>query len=395
MDFDLFSSGEMTLRLTSADIPGALLAMENNNITICNVEMIDPLTIRFRVEKRNWNIAQAIFQHRGDTLRMEGEYGFSSLCRRIVKRPVLLIGMLLLFILSVWAPGRIFFIQVEGNDQIPSNQILEQADFCGIQFGASRREVRSEKMKNALLERMPQLQWAGINTYGCVAVISVTERMDTSPEPECFGVSSIVAATDAVVREITVTGGTQRCSVGQAVKAGDVLISGYSDCGICIRATDAKGEVYGESQRTMTAVFPMGYTARGKITSVVKKYSLIIGKKQINFSNNSGILDGECVRIYLEKYITLPGGFQLPVAFIEEQYIFYEREAVVYQDPECVLQSYIENYWQTHMIAGKVLSVSEVVTKTDELYRIDGVYGCYEMIGILRPEECLPQYEND
>ena len=36
--------------------------------------------------------------------------------------------------------------------------------------------IRSEKVKNSLLQRIPQLQWAGINTDGCVAVISVREK---------------------------------------------------------------------------------------------------------------------------------------------------------------------------------------------------------------------------
>lgn len=44
-------------------------------------------------------------------------------------------------------------------------------------------------MKNALLSAIPELQWAGVNTYGCRAVISVRERTlpERKPEPENRG----------------------------------------------------------------------------------------------------------------------------------------------------------------------------------------------------------------
>ena len=88
-------------------------------------------------------------------------------------RPVLLAGLGILFLLAMYLPSRVLFIRVEGNMQIPDRQILAAAEECGIRFGASRREVRSEKVKNALLSSVPQLQWAGVNTAGCVATISV------------------------------------------------------------------------------------------------------------------------------------------------------------------------------------------------------------------------------
>ena len=89
---------------------------------------------------------------------------------------VLIIGLMLLLFFSVWLPSRVLFIEIQGNDTLSAQSILEEAKDCGIIMGASRRFVRSQQVKNTLLDKLPQLQWAGVETIGCVAVITVRER---------------------------------------------------------------------------------------------------------------------------------------------------------------------------------------------------------------------------
>ena len=74
----------------------------------------------------------------------------------------------------------------------------------------------------------------------------------------------------------------------QVVKKGEILISGYTDCGIAIRATDAAGEVYAKTTREITVIFPTNYALKSNDTVEFKNISLIIGKKRINlFKINS------------------------------------------------------------------------------------------------------------
>lgn len=388
-------SVEMVVKVTTADLPGALGAMENSGITIYNAETIDPLTMRFTIRNHHFKQLLRLCQNRGEELDIIARNGLYWDVLGLLRRPILILGMMLLLFLSIWTPGRIFFVLVEGNESVPVNLIMEQAQLCGMDFGASRREVRSEKMKNALLQRLPQLQWAGVNTYGCVAVISVKEGQRQQPDKVPTGICSMIASVDGVIRQMTVTGGSAVCAVGQAVKAGQVLISGYTDCGICIRADSAEGEVYAETRRNLTAVFPLNYMHRGRQKDEKVNYSLIIGKKRINFYNNSGISGTECVRIYSEKYVTLPGGFSLPIAIAAERSIDYAWEIKPFEDPEAVLQPWMEGYLLSHMIAGQILSRTQSIFCTEKFVRFSAVYGCYEMIGLLRPEECLPEYENN
>ncbi len=379
---------QMLLELTSAD-PMAFL--EGLRLQVRDVEMLDALQCRFRISNRDYPQIQKLAARRGDTVKILRREGWYLFLKAAMGRPVLVIGVLLLVMLSLWVPGRIFFVQVQGNSRVPTRQIIETAQSCGIGFGASRREVRSEKIKNNLLFSMPELQWAGVNTYGCVAIISVREREDPEKESSYAGISSIVAARDGIIREMTVLQGNAVVKPGDGVKAGQMLISGYTDCGIYIRGEAAKGEIYALTQREISAIFPSVYAYRREQSSEEVNFSLIIGKKRINFEKDSGISGGTCAKIVNTYSLTLPGDFVLPVQLEVAHILTYETEPVQI-DGQILLQTLSRAYVLRQMLAGRVESAGHVFTQMEDISRMDGIYSCYEMIGVHRKEENLQDY---
>ena len=385
MSMDLWTSlsGVVAAELTSSE-PEQLLALANAaEIEFFQMQQINDLTCRFRVRRRDYKKLHELVKKRGDNLKLLGRFGLYWSWKAILFRPVLLAGLGILFLLAMYLPSRVLFVRVEGNSQIPDRQILAAAEECGIRFGASRREVRSEKVKNALLSSVPQLQWAGVNTAGCVATISVRERAQDEPPQSENIVSNIVAARDGFILSCTVTNGNGIVKVGQTVQKGQVLVSGYTDCGICIRATRAEGEIYAQTIHQLTAITPSSCTQRQKLVGEKHSYSILIGKKRINLWNSSGISDTSCGRMYEEYHLSLPGGFSLPLAICVQTDLYYDTETVRVPDAQAeeALNSFAQSYLLDHMIAGKIQNHSQAVKEQDGLYRLDGVYVCEEMIG--------------
>lgn len=387
-------SGLITVELTSADIASALGIINGAGITLMNVQRKDDLTVQFTLRRNQLRKLQKMTDKRGERLKIIRQNGLYWLLKRMPKRPVLIAGIGLLLILTLFLPTRVLFVEVEGNVAIPTRRIIETSAQCGVGFGSRRREVRSERMKNALLEAIPELQWAGINTYGCRAVISVRERSEPEEQQKLSGISSIIADRDGVIREMTVLQGSPACKVGQSVKTGQLLVSGYTDLGICIRGSRAMAEIFAETQRDLTAVYPTQCTARGALTRSEKKYSLIFGKNRINFFKGSGISGTTCDKMYSEYYLTLPGGFCLPVAIGVEQWRWYEcLSDPVEQDAEAFLRGFSETYLTDIMIAGRIDARFETISPIDGGWCLTGKYACYEMIGKSRLEENLLDYE--
>ena len=385
--------GMVEVVLTSADLNDALDTIGKYGIAVQDALYMDRLRIRFIVSNYDLPRLMWLAQKRGENIEILQRRGLYFTLKSVLKRPVLLIGFLCIFWFSCWIPTRVFFVRVEGNSAVSAQRIIEQAELCGIGFGTSRREIRSERIKNQLLEAMPQLQWAGVNTYGCTAVITVRERNDLKEETESLGVSSIVALRDGVIREMTVTDGSALCHVGDAVKEGQLLVSGYTDCGICIRALQAKAEIIAETQRRLSAIYPTKYSWRSNPTIVNIKYSVIIGKNRINFFKGSGISGGTCAKIYEEKYLTLPGGFVLPVAIACEQILEYDTHTESIDNGAYVLSEFAAWYLPKQMSEGQICYAHQVYDKGVDFCRSDGIFICYEMIGVTRPEESIEEYE--
>lgn len=382
--------GVIHIRITAGSPEESLSCANAAGIVMRDIRYVDDLTLEAKIEKRNLKQLQDLMRRRGERLEIKKRFGIYWQMKALLHRPVLVGGMLLMFLLTVFLPGRVLFVQVEGNRAVERSAILNSAEKCGIYFGASRREVRSEQVKNALLAAIPELQWAGVNTYGCVAVISVRERSTVQPAEEDSGVCSIVAARDGVILESTVTKGNALCKVGQAVKEGQVLISGYTDYGICIKGTRAEGEIFAQTLRKIEVVAPLNSVSRGEITDQNTRYSLLVGKNLIKFYKDSGISDMSCAKMYSVKYLTLPGGYELPVALVTEKLTHYAQESSVSNtDSFQWLKEYSEQYLQGTMVAGKILQSVVTLDMQGGLCQLYGEYACSEMIGRIRNEEIL------
>lgn len=394
---DLWGGSMVRLEYTSANVAQGLRAINDAGITLYQAEPMDDLTIRFSVRRHDHRTLKKLLIARGEQVQSVGWKGVFFTARKMLHRPVLLSGMMLILWLTLFLPTRVLFVEVEGNSDIPERLILEQASNFGLNFGTKRSNLRSEKIKNELMQAIPELQWVGVNTIGCRAVISVRERTDLTKRESVDRVSSIVAERDGVIREMTVISGSPLCKPGDSVKKGQVLISGYTDLGLVIRAEQAQGEIFAETSRSFTAAIPENWQDKIADWDSTKKYGLIIGKKRINFYKDSGILDTTCGKMYSEYYLTLPGGFRLPIALTVERWTKCDYQSASLEESAArkTLSAFVQRQLAQQMIAGQVEHQYETISKIDGLYYLHGRYSCCEMIGRVRPEEITGNYENN
>lgn len=390
-------SDRVRLRVVSADIWSRVRQLNQDSIPVFELFQEDDLTYSFWINRRNYAAVRACLEKRGDRVSLLRGSLLRSLEQSLLNRPVLYSGLVLFFALSLLLPTRILAIEVEGNTTVPARRILEAAAGAGIRFFSPCAEVRSERMKNALLAAVPELQWAGINTYGSRAVISVRERSASNQEPKQEpGISSIVAQRDGVIQSVTALRGSIQCREGQAVKTGQVLISGYTDCGICIRGERASGEVYAQTGRALRTVTPSTALFRGEPEGEQRRWWLTIGKNRINLWKDSGIWDSTCGRISREYGLRLPGGFLLPVSVTCETLVRYtiQEEPIPEETAREGLSSFSQHYLSSQMIAGVITHAEETMEQLPGCYLLSGHYLCSEMIGRERLENGAQHEQN-
>ena len=389
MGFFRSLSGMVRMELTSADKEASLREIGEAGIEILMVENRGELSVRFTAARTSLRQIQEMAHRKGERLIVLEHQGLFSPLWDLRCRPFLIIGLLLLLVLSFVVSGRILFVEVEGNENLPDSMILEAAQEAGVGFGASRRALRSEAVKNELLGTVPELQWAGVNTYGCRAVISVRERALAAQSPTPMMVSHIVASSDGVITSCTITRGSSLCGVGQAVQKGQLLISGYVDNGLSVTVTRAQGEIFAKTQHELSVVTPSNTLQRGTVTGRCLNFSLILGKKRINFMKGSGIYDGTCVKMYTEYCLTLPGGYRLPVMCVKETITEYDACSQTVDESEArrLLTAFPRAYLNRQLVAVSILEAWEDFSCEAGVYCLNGRYACTEMIGREQSEQ--------
>lgn len=380
--------GMISVELTCADVPATLQALMNAGIMLHSISFPTALTVRAKIKRQDLRGLKAICEKKGDSVRIDKLWGVYWTVKQALRRPVLIAGLLLLCIGAIYLPSRVLFIQVSGNTGVSDTAILEQAARCGIMFGAAAKDVRSEQVKNQLLEQIPQLQWAGINLSGCVATIEVKENLQEVQSPAISSALDIYSSRDAIVTHIVATKGLPACNVGQGVSAGQTLISAHMPAGEVLMHTGAAGEIYGDTVRQNTSITPLSVTKRGEILRQEQNIYFIIGKKQINLHNHSGIYGDSCVKIRSEQSLTLPGGYELPVTIVTERITYYVTEnTVLNEDAVTWTEQLNKNYVLQQMIAGKIHHSSYSGSVAGNAYILKGSYACNEMIGSITNEE--------
>ena len=374
-------TGGVRLRLTSAD-PERMLRMISEQIPVCDLVWESGMEVCFCVLRGHLPKVQKIANRSDTRLEVVNCTGLPVVIRSCVRYPVICAAVAVLLAATIGLPGRILFIQVEGNQDIPDSLILERAADCGLHFGADRSELRSEQIKNRLLSSLPELSWVGVNTQGCVATIRIQERQ-MEPESDTPVPGNIVASEDAVVLRVTATAGNTLCAPGDAVRKGQILISGYTDLGLCTHVEAAEGEVFGLTSHTITAVIPEKQWSRDENGAVVKKYSVIFGKKRINFYSNSGILHTGCGKMTKIRYLRLPGGWTLPIALVTQIVTISELSETERFLPEAEegLRQVSQRTVAQDMAAGQIISAREESLDGGGRCGIRTVYSCEEMIG--------------
>ena len=184
--------GTVEAELVSADPAAALTYYSAQGLRLQDPELTAPLTLTMTMAPHTWRRLEPMAQARGDRCRCIRRYGLMVSLARSRRRLPFWVAAAAMLLAVLYAPSRVWFVEVEGNETVPARKILLAAEECGVKFWAKSGEIRSEQVKNQILNLVPELQWAGVNFSGGLAVISVRERLPEEPVRERSSITNVV-----------------------------------------------------------------------------------------------------------------------------------------------------------------------------------------------------------
>ena len=229
------------------------------------------------------------------------------------------IGIAIFLLINIILSQFIWCIDIKGNKTISDEQILNECLKLGIEIGSNRKKVDTYSAKQQLGMSLKNIAWVSLNIEGSKLTVNISEAVDNKKEIQ--NPRNIVALCDGIIKRIEITKGMKNIEINQAVKKGDVLVSGIVENSENIHFLSAEGSVIAETKHSFDKTVSKQFNAllpkkRRSIRQVFKFFWLNIPLylSDISFKGESYIQN---------KKISLFGN-ELPIGFTQR--VFTETQ---------------------------------------------------------------------
>lgn len=385
--------GLISYEITGADVPMFLSRITKSGVQIWNIRKGTELNCTLIAPAGSEKEMEKWAKRCCCEIRVLHRQGIVQDGKKLLGRPLLVIGLLIAILITFCMRSRIWIIDIFACDRVSETEILHALQDLDIDIGMRGKYVEEELLKYRLLRQLPELSWVAVNRNGGrLTVLTLDREQEETTDP--LEVAHLVAVSDGVVTELLVEEGAELCKVGDTVKQGQVLVSGLEDQGIYLRGVRAQGEIYGQTWHKGTVILPRNiqekaYTGRTWTTTFV-----VVGRKRINLSRNSSISWVLYDKIVDTKQLSLPG-YEFPVLLQRETYLEYTTAEVLIPAPEaraCLTEAWNGSLLSS-MIAGQILETQSSCMNYGGLYSLQAESLCRELLSRSFPIQ--PPYEGD
>ena len=251
-------------------------------------------------------------ERKGIDLTLVSSRGLPSLIYSYRRRFGMLIGVVMaVFIISL-SDDYIWDVRVSGNETLTYSHIVSALEEQGFGVGTPIDGLNVDRLKTAVMVKDDRISWMAVNVVGTVAYVQIRERVAPEPDRPLLP-ANIVAERDGEIQSLEIFRGDAAVKVGQAVRKGEILISGVRESNVDgFSVTRAAGSVFAVTEREIRVEIPYEYEKKTYSDSRKSEISVIFFGKDIKVLKNTGNCSEFCDTIESEKMLELPGGVRLP-----------------------------------------------------------------------------------
>jgi len=270
-------------------------------------------TVSFKCSSYSALAVDRVCRKKNIAIKKVREVGIPPVIYRYRNRIGLFLGAIFAIIMIALSDNYIWDIQVSGNESVTYSRVVEALAEQGMTVGSKIDGLDVDKVKTAVMVDSDTISWMSINIIGTVAHVQIREVKQ--PEPETpLRPANVVASMDGQIEYLEVFQGDAAVRSGEAVKKGDVLISGVRDSKLGgFSVTRANGKVFAVTSHTFSVEIPYEYEK--KIYGKAKKSEISViffGKeiKVFKYSGNEGVF---CDTIESVDMLRLYGNVKVPI----------------------------------------------------------------------------------
>ena len=216
--------------------------------------------VKAKIYSKDFYKLKSIRSKCGVKIKIVKKRGLTFSIKAHKKRSVLLAGMISALIFMYSMNQFVWFIDVRGNESLNKAEIISSAKELGLKAGTFAPIFDKNGAGREIVNLFDgKLLWGSVNIKGSKAVIEIREYTEKEPEKEeNSDPCNIIADFDGVIITNETYEGISNTAKGNAVKKGDILISGISentDSSVNFHNADGKLSAYHKRALSYSSCF--------------------------------------------------------------------------------------------------------------------------------------------
>lgn len=360
-------------------------------INLCTFRRIDiwdvsccENSIRAKIAIKNFSKLRSVARKTGVKIKITHKRGMPFYLKAHNDRVGLIIGIIFFVLFSVIMNRFVWCISATDSENFSSEQIIEVAESVGLRYGVYVSTFDEEKAAREIYKAFDgELSYVKVNIKGSLAVIEYRDSKKKLEIEEEGEPSNIIADFDGVIVSDETYKGVRNISKGNAVKEGDVLISGV------VEGVDSK-PLYYEAKGNFTALH--NSSSKSVIDSIDKVESFSEAKEYyklilfgIEFPLGFIPYKPGNVKVYSYRSFLKYNGYVIPFGIEKKTIAFYEEESIDKAIAEkLVCMNYSSLVYDKYKNSNIVYSDVKIIEERNRL-TVSGKYSCIDFIGKSKP----------
>ncbi len=396
MSIALFLRGSCTVAVPAPHRTAAMNLCLQMGLQYSDFRWCEDGSIRFCCTSPSARRFLAAAHKRDIEAELVARRGLPRFLGQVAERKGLVVGAVLAVVLIVLSGLFVWDVQVSGNAELTEGEIIEELRACGFGVGSYLPALRVREIENRVLMASERIGWLSINTVGTVARVQVIEHLvgEDAGDSQSVGKrpANLVALCDGQIEYFELYRGNAMVTAGQAVKAGELLVSGLYDSQTGgFRYTRAAGRVLARTQRVLTVEIPLVYEEKVYEESILEGLTVHFFDFSYKFFKNSGNQDILCDIIKYNSNLGQLGNNRLPMSFSRTEIHPYHLEERQRSAEEALELCYRELELQLSELSGDVqLLQKEITTEVrDGSVALVCTLTCIENIAVVQEFEIV------
>ncbi len=296
------------------DISKLLNNLIKKNIYIWNISKIDS-KFYINTSVKNYLIISKLAKNYNIRTKICCRYGLPFVINKYKKRSGLLIGFFIFIIFLISMSQFIWCIEVHGNKNVNTNQLIKFISTKNIKPGKYRKNIDIKSVEQEVLLNFKDISWISINILGSKAYVEVNER--TCP-PQNFTTNkpcNIVASKSGIIKHVEAYCGQNLVDCGDFVVKNQIVVSGIlEDKSLKDTLVQSRAKVIAQTEETIEYSQMLNYEKTIYKTISTNSYLEILNKQiPINLTKKT---DSKIKKTYLTIY---PKLFNISMPFCIKQ----------------------------------------------------------------------------